>query len=258
MLKRATFIGVLLVLLGGGTASAVRLGFGNLTMDIGGGFTPKTLPKNRDTPISIYGHARIRTKDGTQPPILKRLAIEYDRHGHVETRGLPKCTVAKLEHTDVKTARRTCPGAIVGKGFGEARIEFPDSMPIPAKSPLTIFNGPRKKGDPTVIAHAYLTQPVPTTFTVPVRIQRIKKGRYGYRTEAKIPQIASGYGAPVYGRLTINRRWRFRGKKLSFVNARCVGGRLQARGFFYFDDSTELQGSVFNRCKVKKQKRGRK
>lgn len=252
MLKRVLFIGGVLLLAGASSAYALKIGFGNLAMEIDGDFAPKALPKHRDAPIKIEGYAKIRTKDGTHPPVLKTLTILYDRHGHVETRGLPRCSVRQLENTDVRTARRKCPRAIVGRGNGRAVILFPDSRPIPAKSPITIFNGPKFKGDPTVIAHAYLTVPVPTTFTVPVRIERIRKGRYGYRTKAKIPKIAGGYGSPVYGKLRINRRWKFRGKRLSFVNARCVGGRLQARGYFTFDDGTKLNGTLFNRCRTRR------
>lgn len=252
MLKRVLLIGCVLALVGASSAYALKIGFGNIAMEIDGDFAPKALPKNRDVPIKIQGQASIRTKDGSHPPVLKTLTIEYDRNGHVETRGLPHCTVRKLENTDVKTARRKCPKAIVGRGNGRAVILFPDSRPIPAKSPLTIFNGPKFRGDATVIAHAYLTVPVPTTFTVPVRIERIRKGRYGYRTKAKIPAIAGGYGSPVFGKLVINRRWKFRGKRMSFVNARCVGGRLQARGFFNFDDGTKLNGTLFNRCKTRR------
>jgi hypothetical protein len=252
VLKRVIAAACVFALLGAGTASALKIGVGNLTMNIGGGFSPKALPKKKDAPIKLQGYASIKTKDGSHPPVLQTLTVLFDKRGHVETRGLPHCTVRKLENTDVKTARRSCPKAIVGKGNGKATILFPDSLPVPAYSPITIFNGPKFKGDPTVIAHAYLTIPVPTTFTVPVRIEKIKKGRYGYRTVAKIPEIAGGYGSATYGKLVVNRKWRYKGKKLSFVNARCQDGRLQAQGFFSFNDGTELQGTLFNRCKIRR------
>ena len=51
----------------------------------------------------------------------------------------------------------------------------------------------------TVLAHAYLDVPAPTTFIVPIVIEPIHKGIYGYRTEAKIPKIAGGYGVPISG-----------------------------------------------------------
>lgn len=252
MLKRILVSGLLIALLAVGTATALRIQAGNLVMNIGGGFSPTTLPADRNAPINLVGFAHIATRDGSPPPPLRRLIIDYDRHGHVETRGLPVCTRARLENTRSEQARRNCPGSIVGVGFGKAEINFPDQAPIPATSPITIFNGPRVGGDPTVLAHAHLTVPVPTTFVVPIRISRINMGRYGYRTVARIPEIAGGNGAAVAGRLRIGRQWNWRGQRLSYINARCVGGRLQARGIFQFEDRTQLHGSLMRRCRVRR------
>lgn len=235
-----------------GSAQAVRVVAGNLVLNFGGGFAPTKLPRTHNAPIKFWGWGSIKTADGTHPPALTRLIIEYDKHGHVETRGLPKCSVRKLENTLVKQARRNCPGAIVGTGLGKATVKFPDQAPIPVSSPITIFNGPRIKRQPSVIAHAYTDVPAPTTFVVPIRIQRINKGRYGYRVNAKIPAIAGGYGSPTFGRIKIGRRWNYRGRKLSYINARCVGGRLQARGQARFRDGTSLNGSVFRPCQVRR------
>lgn len=248
VLAMATALAIVTV----GPAQAVRVVAGNLILNFGGGFAPKKLPRTHNAPIKFWGWGSIKTVDGTQPPALTRLIIEYDKHGHVETRGLPKCSVRRLENTIVRQARRNCPGAIVGTGFGKATVKFPEQAPIPASSPITIFNGPRIKRQPSVIAHAYTDVPAPTTFVVPIRIQRINKGRYGYRVNAKIPAIAGGYGSPTFGRIKIERRWNFRGRKLSYVNARCVGGRLQARGVAVFRDGTSLRGSVFRPCRVRR------
>jgi len=248
VLAAATALAVVTV----GPAQAVRVVAGNLVLNFGGGFAPKKLPRTHDAPIKFWGWGSIATADGSQPPALKRLIIEYDKHGHVETRGLPRCTVRKLENTIVRQARRRCPGAIVGAGLGKATVKFPDQARIPISSPITIFNGPRIKRQPSVIAHAYTTVPAPTTFVVPIRIQRIRKGRYGYRVDAKIPAIAGGYGSPTFGRIKIGRTWNFRGRKLSYVNARCVGGRLQARGQALFRDGTSLRGSIFRPCQVRR------
>jgi hypothetical protein len=131
-------------------------------------------------------------------------------------------------------------------------VAFPEQKPFPVESPITVFNGPRKGGNPTVIAHAYTTVPVPTTYIVTVVIEKINKGVYGYRTRARIPSIANGAGIPISGRLTVGKRWTFKGKRHSFVNARCANGRLQARGKFGFKDGTLLKGTFFAPCQVRK------
>jgi len=228
----------------------VRLRAGDLIIVGHGGFRPETLPKHRDAPITIYGGGKISTVSGELPPIIETLTFEFDRHGHVDTTGLEICTAGKLQATDVPAARRACPNAIVGKGRGSAVVQFPEQGPIPVSSPITVFNGPKKHGDDTVLAHAFTTVPVATTFIVPVTIEKIHKGVYGYRTEARIPKIAGGYGHPTSGNLTIARKWTYKGKKHSYVNARCETGHLQARGEFSFKDGTLLKGTFFRPCKV--------
>lgn len=237
--------------LAGSSVTKVRLQAGNLLAIGEGGFTPSALPKNVDAPITIFGKGRLSTVDGSLPPILKTIEFEFDKHGSVQTLGLPICTSGQLQATTVPAARKRCPGAIVGKGFGTAVVKFPEQAPIPVSSPITIFNGPRIKGDPSVFAHFYTTVPVAVAFVVPVRIETIHNGRYGYRVKAEIPKIANGAGIPISGSIRIGRKWTYKGVKHSYINARCPDGRLQATGKFSFNDGTLLRGSFLNPCQTK-------
>ncbi|HEX8050534.1 MAG TPA: hypothetical protein VF504_03625 [Solirubrobacterales bacterium] len=247
-LLRAQLLAGVLLLVAAGTAAAIVLHASNLVITTDGGFTPTTLPKHGFAPIKLHGFGRIGTEDGSPPPVLKTVTLWFDKHGKVETRGLPVCTPGKLKATTTAQARRLCPGAIVGKGFGKAVVIFPEQGPIPASSPITLFNAAPKHGNPALLAHAHLTVPGPTTFVVPIEIQRVNDGRYGFKTVAEIPKIAGGSGIPLYARLSIGREWKYKGKTLSFANAGCPDGRLQAKGQFRFKDGTFLQGSVFKRC----------
>jgi hypothetical protein len=242
------FVGLLLTV---GTATALVLEAGDLVLDAEGGFAPKSLPKHEDAPIKIYGGGKASTKSGELPPIVETLDIEFDRHGHVDTKGLEVCTAAKLQSTTVPAARRACPQAIVGEGQGKAIVAFPEQKPIPISSPITLFNGPKKHGDDTIIAHAYTTVPVPTTFIIPVVIEKIHHGIYGYRTKARIPKIAGGAGHPISGNITVDKKWTFKGHKYSYVNARCETGRLQAKVKVHFADGTFLSGTFLKRCSVR-------
>jgi len=230
----------------------VELRAGDLVVVGRGGFRPETLPKYHDAPIELYGGGKLSTVSGELPPILETLTFELDKHGHPDTTGLEVCTAGKLQATDVPAARRACPNAIVGKGSGSGIVKFPEQRQIPVSTPITLFNGPKVRGFDSVLAHAYLTVPVPTTFIVPVVIEKIHKGVYGYRVKARIPKFAGGYGHPIAGHITVDRKWTFKGKKHSYVNARCETGRLQARGEFTFKDGTILRGSFLRPCKVRK------
>ncbi len=251
--KLAMVCGAALVVLAiGGTADALTVRSGDLILKADGGFAPTALPKHENAPITIHGGGSLSTASGAYPPVLENINVEFDRHGAVETTGLPVCSQPKLEATTTPQARKQCPGAIVGKGNGNAVVVFPESKPIPVSSPITIFNGPKKGGNPTVLAHAYTTVPVPTTFIVPIVIEKIHKGVYGYRTKAKIPRIAGGAGIPLSGKLTIGKKWTYKGQEHSYIKARCETGHLQARVEATFKNSDFLSGVFIRSCSVRK------
>lgn len=252
-------VGVLLgLLIAVGSASAVRkvervkLRAGDLVIIGHGGFSPETLPRFHNAPIRLHGGGTVSTVSGEIPPILNDLAFEFDRHSAVDTTGLPVCTKGKLVATDVPTARRACGDAIVGKGFGTAIVALPEQKPIPASTGITLFNGPKVNGFDTFLVHAHLDVPAPSTVLFQVVIEKINKGVYGYRADAKIPKIVNGYGHPVSGFIKIGRQWTYKGKRHSYISARCETGRLQARGKFGFEDGTLLIGNFLRPCKVAK------
>ncbi len=246
---RMGILTVIALLAMSGVALAIVLQEGTLEVVGEGGFTPTSLPKHETAPITIHGEGKIATTDGSLPPILDKIIVWYDKHGALITKGLPYCTRAKLEATTTKTARRICAGSIVGEGYGKAEIAFPEQRPFTAGSPITIFNAAPHNGNPTVLAHAYLSVPAPTTYIVPVEIQRVHAGPFGFRTEATIPKIAGGAGIPLEGRLTIGKRWTFKGKKLSYINASCPSGKLQAKFEAEFTNATKLSGLILKPCK---------
>ncbi|HEY2333815.1 MAG TPA: hypothetical protein VGH58_02255 [Solirubrobacterales bacterium] len=240
----------------------VRLG--NLILDAQGGFTPNALPKHENAPIAVHGGGKLSTASGEIPPVLDTFVLEFDKHGALDTTGLPFCTRGKLVATDVAAARKACKDAIVGEGFGSVIVKFPEQGPIKVGSPITLFNGPKQGGNDTIIAHAHLDYPGPTTFIVPIVIEKIHKGVYGYRIKVKIPKIAGGYGHPISGSSRVDRKWTFKGKKHSYLNARCETGHFQVRGEFSFKGSPEetpaqaeeaaqiLKASFLLPCKVRK------
>lgn len=251
-LLRTLVVVAAVALLGAGAAQALKLRIGDIIITGDGGFTPTQLPKHEDAPIKLFGHAKFSTVDGTRPSPLRKLVLEFDKHGSVETRGLEKCSMPKLVATTTPQARKLCPDAIVGTGFGTALIELPEQRPIEASSPLTLFNGPVKNGNPTVLGHAHIDYPGPTTYVILIEIQKVHHGRYGFKTVANFPRIVNDYGSPISGHLTIGREWTYKGQRLSYANAHCADGRLQAKAQFSFKDGSFVQGTIFKPCTVRK------
>jgi len=244
----------LLVVAGTAMASSFRrhVEIGGLVLEAEGGFSPNALPRHHDAPIVTHGGGKLSTVSGEIPPILDTFVLEFDRHGHVDTTGLAHCTKGKLVATTVRVARRSCGDSIVGKGFGSAIVALPEQKPFKVGSPITLFNGPKKGGNFTILAHAHLEFPGPTTFIVPIVIEKIHKGVYGYRVKVKIPKIAGGYGHPIAGSAKVGRKWKFKGKEHSYINARCETGHFLVRGEFTFKEvGTILNASFFLPCKVR-------
>jgi hypothetical protein len=233
-------------------ATSLRLRAGDLLVNGDGGFAPRSLPKDRVAPIMAFMHGRIRTVDGTRPSPLRELVLEIDKHTLVETRGLPKCSKGRLIATTTAEARRLCPGAIIGTGFGTGVAELPEQAPVRVSSPITIFNGPEVDGNPTGIGHVHIDHPAPTTYVVQAVVEKVHHGRYGYRIDIHFPKLLNDYASALYGRIKIDRKWTFKGERMSIANASCADGRLQAKVQLAFKDGTFLQGSALKRCTVRR------
>lgn len=231
-----------------GSAGAATVRIGTLVLHADGGFQPQVLPKRAYAPIRFRGHGDIETTDGSVPPALQHVKLEFDRDGRLTTAGLPVCQPAGLEAATPAQARHRCGDAIVGSGHVAAEVTLPVLGRITIRSPLTLFNGPRLKGNPTVIGHAQAPSPVSETYVVVVPIER-RRGTFGYRTAFDVPPIAGGLGSLTHVDAKIGRSYRFHGSRRSYVSARCSDYILQTQGYFGFADGTVVYGSVFKVCR---------
>jgi len=233
-----------------GSAGAATVRVGTLVLHADGGFEPQLLPKRTFAPIHFQGYGKIKTTDGSLPPALQHVKLEFDRDGRVTTTGLSVCRPGEIDAASPQQARRQCGGAIVGRGHIGAAVEFLGLARIDLTSPLTLFNGPRRDGNPTVILHAQAPFPVSETYVIVVEIERWR-GTFGYRTEFDIPPIAGGLGSLTDIDAKIGRLYRFHGARRSFVSARCSDSILQTQGYFSFADGNVISGSVFKVCRAK-------
>jgi hypothetical protein len=253
MRKRSMATGALLVALAvllGGAADAATVRVGTLVLKADGGFRPQALPKRTYAPIRFQGHGDIKTTNGSVPPPLQHVELEFDRDGLLTTAGLSTCQPAKIEGATPKQARNRCRAAIVGTGQIAAAVPLPLLGRFEMRSPLTVFNGPRRDGHPTVVGHAQAPFPVSETYVVVVPIER-RQGTYGYRAAFDVPPIAGGLGSITHAEAKLGRRYRAGGVERSWASARCSDYILQTRGYFSFGDGTVIYGDAFKVCRVK-------
>lgn len=232
------------------SAGADRIQYGKLVVIANGGFEPRLLPRRSYAPIRFEGKAEIRMVDRSQPPTLRRIRLDFDRDGKLTTAGLATCAPESIASATPEQARQSCSAALVGAGTVEASVALPGRARVNVSSPLSLFNGPRQEGNPTVVAHARNTFPETETFVVVIPIEQ-RRGIYRYRATFDIPPIAGGAGAITAVEARVGRRYRAGGQDRSYVSARCSDGILQTLGLASFADGTVISGSLFRGCRAR-------
>ena len=248
---------IVVLLLGAGTATALRLTIGNIVVVTDGGFSPTTLPKHGYAPIKLHGYGKISTTDGKPPPILETLTLWFDKHGAVVDQG-PADLPARPAGGDDHRGRPQATAA--------ARSSARASAPRSSTSPNRGRSWPPRRSRSSTARRSTATRPcsptptssvpAPTTYIVPVEIQKVHDGRYGFKTEAKIPRIAGGAGDAALRQADDRPRMDLQGQALSYANAECADGQLQGKGQFKFKDGTLLEGTLIKACTGKMRTRG--
>ncbi|HEY5943179.1 MAG TPA: hypothetical protein VIT89_10000 [Solirubrobacterales bacterium] len=244
---KAAVLAVGLVLAFGATASGIEACIGPLCVSSTVDVQPRELPAKGNAPITLSSITRIKDKGGA-PPTLDAIDFLVDKHGTVNSKAFPVCPPAKLEGATVSQARKRCAGALVGKGTGKALVTMPGAAPFQITSPVSFFNAPPQGGKPTLIGHAYETVPTPQALLLPIAIERVAKGRYGYRVRVEMPEVAGGYGAPTLAEASIGATLKRDGKKIGYINAHCSGGRMQVEGTLSFTNGDRFPTTLTSPC----------
>jgi hypothetical protein len=241
-LIRITVVAAVLTLLVAAAALAkpevVRVG--TLYLRDNGGISPTKLPKHEPAPISANLNAKIGTTDGSHPPAIRSVNLDFDKTIQVNARGLPSCTERQLVARSTAAAKNACADAIIGSGKGEVEVAFPEQQPFSASGPIVLFNGGVHGGTTLVLIHTYVAVPAPTAVIATARLTRIHRGRYGTHVVAQIPPIAGAAGSVTKFKLTIKRSFTYKGKKQSYLTASCPTGHYNTEGEVGFADGTTL------------------
>jgi hypothetical protein len=227
--------------------TVVRAGNLIVTIDGSSGVTPKALSKSKYTPVAFTAAGSVRTADGTQPPPVKEVLVDA-KNAAVDVKGYPACSSGALQSRDTAAVKKACPDSIIGTGTGKFVVGFPEQTPIPATSPLLVFNGGTSGGTTTFYIHAYLTQPIVTAVVTTVKL---KKSGTGLKSVSSIPKIANGAGSVTDFSLKIDKKFTYKGQQHSVLSAKCIGGKIQAHVTAKFYDGSQLAADVLRTCTSK-------
>jgi hypothetical protein len=213
---------------------------------------PKKLPKKTLAPATLK--VVTRTASTTNPtgvpsPAVDAL-IDFDKGAKIFTKGLPTCNPAELQSTSTEIAEEKCGKAKIGSGNAEALLPT-GSKVFTVQQTVTAFNGVPQGGKPTVILHSYGTTPIQTTLVLIGTVTNFNKEGFGPRLDVKIPLIAGGTGALTNFQVTINKKWSYKGKKVSFISAECATKKFKTRSVFTYLDGSSLEALHTQSCTQK-------
>jgi hypothetical protein len=184
-----------------------------------GGISPSKLPRVGSRGVRVSVETRISAAGREAPPQLQRIKLEINRHGHLEPRGLPRCTVQEIQPSTTAKALQACRPSLVGRGSFAASVALGQQAPFPATGPLYAFNG-TYHGRPAILAHVYGTDPVPTSFTLPFMIEP-SHGTFGTALVASIPRPTGGASYVTHLALDLGRSFKAHGHAHSYLSAAC-------------------------------------
>jgi hypothetical protein len=218
--KAGALLAAALLLGAAAIASAVTIQQGGLRITALAQIKPYKLPRKGTAPIAVFIAGHLQNAQGGVPPQLQELTIKVNRHGLLQSRGLAVCRIPQVQPASTQRALSDCGDALIGSGQFWAHIVLPDQGAYPSQGRLLIFNG-REGKKPVLLAHIYTSHPFNSSFVIPFSIKRISSGPYGTELHASLPQALGSWGYLDRIKLTLKRKYTYKGKQLSYFNAGC-------------------------------------
>jgi hypothetical protein len=211
---------------------------------------PKKLSKTKLSPatLKVTTLTTSTTDPSGVPSPAIHATIDFDKNAVLYTKGLPTCNPNEVQSKSTEEAERACGKAKIGSGTAIAYLKSSRVYEVPQT--VTAFNGVPKGGKPVVILHSYGTTPLQTSLVLVGTVADYDKEGYGPRLDLEIPLIAGGTGALKEFQVTINKKWRFKGVRRSFISAKCPNSKtLKARGKFTYRDGESLTALSKQTCR---------
>lgn len=251
---RAVIFIVVLFFFGTASAGAVTTQQGNLRVKVSGKLFPHALPRSGVAPVAVSVAGQVTTTDESTPPQLQKLTIEINRHGRIDSTGLPACPRGKILNASNGRALSACRSSLVGQGKFFGTITLPGSAPYPIEGRLLVFNG-REHGKPVLLGHIFSPHPFATSFVIGFAIKSNPHGAYGTTLVADLTKALGNKRNLTGLAMTLSRRYSYGGKAHSYISAGCPAPKgfskvvfPLARTSFAFAGGTTLTSTLTSTC----------
>jgi hypothetical protein len=218
--KRTAAVAAVLCFAVASLATAATIQDGGLRITVLSQVQPYKLPRKGTAPIAVFVGGSLKNASGGIPPQLNKLDVKVNRHGLLQSKGLPYCGIDQIQPASTERALEACGPAVIGSGQFWAHIVLAGQEPYPTHGRLLIFNG-KKKGKPALLAHIYTSNPFNASFVISFSIRKIHQGPYGTELKASFPDALGSWGYVDRIKLTLKRKYTYKGKQLSYFNAGC-------------------------------------
>ncbi len=228
---------------------------GDLFVRFQGGIDPTALPRTQPAPIAVSVAGSVKTLSGERPPALRKIRIELNKGGELDSSGLPICHYGQLVAVVSTRALEVCGDAQVGDGVYIGKTAFPEQPTFPSQGEILAFNG-IYHGREVILAHVYGTDPVPITRIIVFYIHR-RAGTYGTVITGSLPDAVNHYGYVERLSLRLHRNYTYRGRRRSYLSATCAAPSgftaaafPFARASMTFADDRTLSSTLTRSCRV--------
>lgn len=264
MRKRLTYvlIGAAIAALGlVASAAAVLTAPDGNTQELAVAIKPTKLYKKTPTPVTL----EVLTKTGTtteplgKPVPVTEAVIDFAKGTAIQSKGYPTCDISQIEGTTSEVANEVCKKAKIGSGH--ATVLLPSAKGVSAEQAVvSAFNGKPQGKNPVVLLHTFGLSPVQVSQVLVGTVTNYNKEGYGPRLTVPVPLLAGGTGALTEFQTTIFKKYKYKGKTVSYVTATCPSKKLKARGKFTFRDGQSLTPEITGKCaqKPEPKKKGKK
>ncbi len=229
---------------------------GNLQVSFNGGIAPIRLPRKESVPVTVRTEGKVKTTDRSVPPKLERIVLAINADGKIQTKGLPTCSLAKLESLTSTAAKKSCGAAEIGHGNVTSRVSLPGQGAFASNGKLLAFNG-IVGGKPAILAQVASGAPLPLTYVIVFEVKKIS-GTFGTELVGTLPAIASEYGYIAAFNLTLGRTYTYKGEQLGYASASCPapegfpGATFPfAKAAYEFAGGLKVSSTLVRECKVR-------
>lgn len=214
---------------------------------------PRILPRFRSIPVTIRIDGHVKARSGREPAPLTKIELAINRAASLFRRGLPICDISSIDPSSSAEALAACSGSQIGYGRIKAESKFPGQPHFFFNGRAALFNGRLQDGRPAILIHVFNAKP-PSSFIFPFVISK-RHGLYGtvLTADARI----SRWSRITEFKLVLNRTYRYRGRRRSYLSASCpapkgfsVGISPFVQATLRFGDGTKSEIAMVSSCRV--------